>query len=123
MLNEDGSPRNIAKSPRRPMFRLAGDAPLRSIPGADLVMLAVGAESMMTKMLYKAIDFVPAQAHPSEQCAYVVSGQYVVVCRGTSQVIAAGDSYSIPRYVEHSLEIIEPGEIICVFTPPYEDYL
>jgi quercetin dioxygenase-like cupin family protein len=38
-------------------------------------------------------------------------------------ILSAGDSYSIPANLEHSLEIIEAGEIIDVFTPVRQDYL
>ena len=36
---------------------------------------------------------------------------------------ARTDSYTIPGNVEHTIEIIEPGEVIDFFTPPREDYL
>jgi len=41
----------------------------------------------------------------------------------TEFIISSGDSYSIPANVEHSLEIIEAGEIVDVFTPIRTDYL
>jgi hypothetical protein len=34
-----------------------------------------------------------------------------------------GDSYTIPRDVEHSLKVIEPGEVLDFFSPPRKDYL
>jgi hypothetical protein len=39
------------------------------------------------------------------------------------QVIGAGDAYTIPGNVEHSIEIVEPGQVLDFFTPPREDYL
>ncbi len=37
--------------------------------------------------------------------------------------LGPGDSYSIPRDVERSIEIIEPGEVLDFFSPPRKDYL
>jgi quercetin dioxygenase-like cupin family protein len=40
-----------------------------------------------------------------------------------NEVLGPGDSYSIPENIEHSLEVLEAGEVIDVFTPPRQDYL
>jgi quercetin dioxygenase-like cupin family protein len=37
--------------------------------------------------------------------------------------VSDGDTYSIPADVEHSIEIIEAGEVIDVFSPIRQDYL
>jgi quercetin dioxygenase-like cupin family protein len=91
--------------------------------GVDFVLLSHGPESMVTKMLYKKEDNVPFHKHPNEQSGYVISGKYRIVFGNNDQVIGPGDSYSIPRDVEHRLEIIEPGEVLDVFSPPRRDYL
>ena len=52
-----------------------------------------------------------------------ISGKYRIVFGNNDQVIGPGDSYSIPRDVEHCIEIIEPGEVLDVFSPPRKDYL
>jgi quercetin dioxygenase-like cupin family protein len=105
------------------MIVLKDDAVHKSFHGVDFVVLACGIESMVTKMLYKASDHVPSHSHPNEQSGYVISGEYLITIRGVSQTISTGDSYSIPRNVEHSIDIIEPGQIVDVFTPPRTDYL
>jgi quercetin dioxygenase-like cupin family protein len=99
------------------------DAVHKSFHGVDFVVLACGIESMVTKMLYKASDRVPSHSHPNEQSGYVISGEYRITIRGVTQTISTGDSYSIPRNVEHSIDIIKPGQIIDIFTPPRADYL
>lgn len=38
-------------------------------------------------------------------------------------LLTAGDSYSIPANIEHSIEIIEAGQVVDVFTPIRQDYL
>jgi len=91
--------------------------------GVNFEVLAVGKESMVTKMLFKAFDFAPFHKHPNEQNGYVISGRYKLIFDNKEYLIAGGDSYSIPANMEHSMEIIEPGEIIDVFTPVRQDYL
>lgn len=99
----------------------------RSFKGVDFVVLAVGEKSMVTKMLYKPGDFVPFHGHPNEQSGYVLSGRYRLHLKGMkgnhSAELEVGDSYAIPPNVEHSMEIIEAGQVVDVFTPPRPDYL
>jgi quercetin dioxygenase-like cupin family protein len=95
----------------------------RNFLGVDFVLLAHGPESMATKMLYKKEDNVPSHKHPNEQSGYVISGRYRLAFADHDELIGPGDSYTIPRNVEHSIQIIEPGEVLDVFTPPRADYL
>ena len=105
------------------MIVKSGEAQIRSFLGVDFVVLSHGPESMVTKMLYKQEDNVPFHKHPNEQSGYVISGKYRIIFRNYDQLIRPGDSYSIPRDVEHRIEIIEPGEILDCFSPPRNDYL
>lgn len=91
--------------------------------GVDFVVLAHGPESMVTRMHYKATDRPPAHRHPNTQSGYVLSGSYRIKFLEYDQELHPGDSYTIPKDVEHSIEIIEPGQIVDVFVPPREDYL
>ena len=74
-------------------------------------------------MLYKATDDVPPHRHPSEQSGYVVSGRYRLRVAQYDQILEPGDSYAIPENVEHSLEVLDAGEVVDVFTPVRYDYL
>lgn len=87
------------------------------------MLLSHGEKSMVTKMLYKITDNVPIHTHPNEQSGYVVSGKYRLKFNVHDEILEAGDSYTIPANVQHSLEILESGEVVDVFTPPREDYL
>ena len=78
---------------------------------------------MVTKMLYKTTDNVPKHSHLNEQNGYVVSGKYRLKFNDFDEILQVGDSYSIPANIEHSIEIIEAGEIVDVFTSIREDYL
>ncbi|AXX95289.1 cupin domain-containing protein [Arcobacter ellisii] len=91
--------------------------------GVDFVVLAIGEKSMVTKMLYKTTDNVPTHSHQNEQNGYVVSGKYRLKFGNFDEILESGDSYSIPKNVEHSIEILEAGEVVDVFTPIREDYL
>lgn len=91
--------------------------------GVDFVVLSIGENSMVTKMLYKITDFVPFHQHPNEQSGYVISGVYKLKIEDKEYLLSEGDSYSIPANIEHSIEIIEAGEVVDVFTPIRQDYL
>jgi len=91
--------------------------------GVNFLVLAHGTQSMVTKMLYKQGDTVPKHAHPNEQSGYVLSGKYSIRFAGYNEEIGPGDSYSIPANIEHSLDVIEAGEVIDLFVPPRRDFL
>jgi quercetin dioxygenase-like cupin family protein len=100
-----------------------GDAVSRQFLGVDFVVLSIGEDSMVTKMLYKLTDFVPFHKHPNEQSGYVISGKYKLKFEGKEHKLSEGDTYSIPANIEHSIEILEAGEVVDVFTPIRQDYL
>lgn len=99
------------------------DAQPREFKGVSFDVLAVGPKSMVTKMNYKQGDYAATHAHPNEQSGYVISGKYKITIAGEENLITVGDSYVIPENVLHSMEVIEAGEVIDVFTPIREDYL
>jgi quercetin dioxygenase-like cupin family protein len=105
------------------MIVKSNEALRRSFLGVDFVLLAHGPESMVTKMLYKIEDHPPLHKHSNEQSGYVISGKYSIIIDNVAYKIGPGDSYSIPRDVEHRIEISEPGEVLDFFSPPRKDYL
>jgi quercetin dioxygenase-like cupin family protein len=105
------------------MIVKADEGQKRNFLGIDLVLLSHGPESMVTKMLYKKGDNPLLHKHPNEQSGYVISGRYRVVFGNNDQLIGPGDSYTIPRDVNHRFEIIEPDEVLDFFSPPRNDYL
>jgi len=78
---------------------------------------------MVTKMLYKTTDSVPFHKHPNEQSGYVISGKYNLKFGGEEYLLSEGDTYSIPANTEHSIEIIQAGQVVDFFTPIRQDYL
>jgi len=105
------------------MVTKSKDAIQKTFLGIDFVVLSVGEQSMVTKMLYKKTDVVPTHSHPNEQNGYVVSGKYKLKMNNSISILESGDSYSIHKNIEHSLEVLIEGEVVDVFTPPREDYL
>ena len=105
------------------MIVKSNEAQKRSFLGVDFELLSHGPESMVTKMCYKKEGNVPVHSHQNEQSGYVISGKYKIIINNMEYPIGPGDSYSIPRNVEHCIEIIEPGEVLDFFSPPRKDYL
>ena len=100
----------------------AAEARHREFNGVSFELLAIGEQSMVTKMKYRQGNYVPFHAHPNEQSGYILSGRYRLLTRDSEVLLFPGDSYSIPSGVEHRMEILEPGDELTVFTPPREDY-
>lgn len=105
------------------IFVKKSDAKKQLFKGVDLDSLAVGEKSMVTKMNYVVGNYATEHTHPQEQCGYVISGKYLMTIEDHAFTLKPGDSYAIPGNVPHSFKVIEPGEVIDVFTPHREDYL
>ena len=99
------------------------DGKRRSFNGVEFDVLATTEASMVTKMRYRAGNEVPFHSHPNVQSGYVLSGRYRLRTRDHADLLEPGDSYSIPADLEHSVEVLEPGEVIDIFVPPRHDYL
>ena len=99
------------------------DAYRKQFLGVDFVVLSIGHDTMVTKMLYKPTDHVPTHKHPNEQSGYIISGKYKLKFEGSEYLLSEGDAYSIPADVEHTFEIIEAGQVVDVFSPIRQDYL
>ncbi len=95
----------------------------KEFKGVSFDVLAVGQKSMITRMNYKKNDNVPFHKHPNEQNGYVVSGVFKLKLKGKEEIIKTGDSYTLDENVLHSIEVVEEGVIIDIFSPPREDYL
>ena len=95
----------------------------REFKGVNFELLSTGQKSMITKMNYKQGNKVPFHSHPNEQAGYVISGKIRIQFRNEDQILTTGDSYVIPENESHSVEVIDSGEVIDVFTPPRVDYI
>ena len=105
------------------MIVKSGDGREREFLGVSFDVMAVGEESMVTKMNFKKGDIVPFHRHANEQSGYVISGMLRFRFGEFDEILEAGDTYSIPADVKHAIEVIEAGTVIDFFTPPRKDYL
>ena len=78
---------------------------------------------MRNRVRNASANCIPEHSRPNEQSGYVITGKYRLRFQICDEVLQPGDGYSIPADVVHSLEVIEPGEVVDVFTPPRSDYL
>ncbi len=76
--------------------------PFRNSFGVAFDLLAIGPQSMVTKMHYRKENVIPFHSHPNEQTGYILSGRICVLTRDS----------------RHELG---PDEV-QVFTPPREDF-
>jgi len=100
----------------------AADAQPREFLGVTFDLLAEGERLMVTKMRFRVGADAPTHTHPHEQAGYVISGRFRQTIAGTAYELGPGDSYAIPGGVEHSMAVLEDGDVIDVFTPPREEF-
>jgi quercetin dioxygenase-like cupin family protein len=110
------------------MVTRSADAKERSFKGVSFDLLATEERAMVTKMRYAVGNNVPFHQHPHTQAGYVISGRYRFRTQGHPKgdfdgELGPGDSYVVPGGIDHAIIVIEPGEVVDVFTPPREDYL
>lgn len=55
-------------------------------------------------------------------CKHVISGKYKLKFGGEEFLMSEGDNYSIPANIEHTIEILEAGEVVDIFAPIRQDY-
>jgi len=65
---------------------------------------------------------LPDHAHPHEQVANVIEGEFAFTLEGETRVIRPGDVVVIPGNARHSGKAITPCRIIDVFYPIRQDY-
>jgi quercetin dioxygenase-like cupin family protein len=100
------------------------EAEERIFHGVLVDLLAHGPEAMVTLMHFKRGNHVPPHAHPNTQSGYVVSGRIRLRVAGeVDEVLGPGDAYSIPAGAEHTVDVLESGEVVDVFNPPRADLL
>lgn len=93
------------------------------VDGVLYQTLATGERMMVTTMLYDEGAHVPAHSHAEEQAGFLVSGSIEITINGEKNVLAPGDSWSIPSNCAHSINALEKSTTVEVFSPPREDYL
>ena len=81
-------------------------------------LLSVDKKAIVTKISYRSGEFIPEHTHPKEQSGYVLSGIYLLRLEEVDEILVKGDVYSIPANNEHSMEVLEAGEILEILDSP-----
>lgn len=61
--------------------------------------------------------------HNHEQIGYILSGSLRITIQGETEILGAGDAYSIPANVRHGFTVLgdKKAEYFEVFSPPKEE--
>lgn len=66
----------------------------------------------------------PPHSHPHEQVSYVASGELIVFIGEESRHLVAGDMFTVPGGVPHSIQLLSSEvRLVDTFTPLREDFL
>jgi quercetin dioxygenase-like cupin family protein len=66
---------------------------------------------------------VPVHSHENEQVSYVISGALRFVVGGQEVDVRGGSVLHIPPGVPHGVTVLEPSEVIDVFSPVRQDWI
>ena len=91
--------------------------------GVTYKTLSYGDKTSLGEFKLVKGSVVPNHNHPHEQTGYMISGRMTFTIDGEDHNAEAGDSWSIPGNVEHSVKVHEDSVVIEVFSPVREDYL
>jgi len=66
----------------------------------------------------------PPHSHPHEQVSYVASGELIVHIGNASTKLKAGDIFTVPPDVPHTIQLLsEHVRLVDTFTPLRQDFL
>lgn len=85
--------------------------------------LVYGDNTLLTEFILENGKILPMHSHPEEQTGYLVSGHIILIIDGKRHEMKPGDSWAIPRNIEHGAEAIEDSVAIEIFSPVREDYI
>jgi quercetin dioxygenase-like cupin family protein len=104
-------------------YKMDPDNYKEAFEGVTYKTLAWGDKTSLGEFKLAKGCTVPAHSHPHEQTGYMISGKMTFTIDGEDHLTEAGDSWSIPGNVEHSVKVHEDSVVIEVFSPVREDYL
>jgi quercetin dioxygenase-like cupin family protein len=96
--------------------------PVEALPGIKRRTLCWGAHTLVAEFEIAAGAVIPEHSHPHEQSGYVVKGRLIFSSGGVSKELRAGDGYSFPGGVAHSVTALEDSIAVDVFSPVREEY-
>lgn len=102
------------------------DMDLSRIKGEESKALAKfihGTAFTLTFWSFRAGAVIPEHQHEHETLTTVLSGSLRLTVDGETMILKAGDSGLVPSWAVHDAEVLEPSEVIDVYTPVREDYV
>ncbi len=104
------------------LVRSAEATPVEMGPGVVRRTLGWGDRMLIAEVTLAKGSIVPPHSHPHEQLGYVARGRLEFTIGETRAVLTAGDGYTIPGGVEHSVVAQDDSIAIDVFSPVREEY-
>ena len=94
-----------------------------ALEGIELKTLVHGEKTLLCEFKLKGGKSLPSHDHPYEQTGYLVAGHITLRVGNQRFDARPGDSWCIPKDIQHSAEVHEDSLAIEVFSPVREDYL
>ena len=66
---------------------------------------------------------VPEHSHHHEQISMVEKGRLRFLLNGEEVIAGAGETVRIAPHLPHSVEALEDGSVVDLFSPPREDWI
>ncbi len=85
--------------------------------------LVSGQKVMLVKLTLDQGAVVGQHSHPHEQVSYIFSGALEFTINDEKRVVHGGEVVVIPSNAPHSVVVLEPAEVLDIFSPPREDFL
>lgn len=105
-------------------WRAADGKSVDMLPGIRRRLISAGERTMAVHFELAKGSVLPTHTHPHEQIGFVISGQLRFNIAGETMLLRAGDGYSIPSGVVHSVEeVAEDSVVVDIFSPVREEYL
>jgi quercetin dioxygenase-like cupin family protein len=94
-----------------------------ALEGIRLKTLVHGEKTLLCEFKLKGGKILPSHKHPHEQTGYLVTGHITLIIGDERFDAGPGDSWCIPKDIQHSAEVHEDSLAVEVFSPVREDYL
>jgi quercetin dioxygenase-like cupin family protein len=93
------------------------------LDGIRMKTLVLGEHTLLAEFHLAKGSLLPLHSHPFEQTGYLVSGRLRFFIGDRVAEAGPGDSWSIPKDLNHRVEVLSDSVAIEVFSPVRQDYL
>ena len=94
-----------------------------TLPGVRIKTLVYGEKTLMVEVHLQKGSELPLHKHPHEQTGTMLSGAMRLIVEDQPFEVNPGDSWCVPGYAQHRVEVLEDTVVVEVFAPLREDYL